>query len=118
MFKFFRISISIAITALFVLSFVTLSDVFLHDNQLFFHVLTIVTAVIFAIMGLVGIVIYKNFRNIWRYALQEEQQHFIRSSVRKLLLVFAFIAVITALFSFILCIGLVDRMQNGMALFG
>ncbi|WP_264524116.1 hypothetical protein [Flavobacterium sp. N502536] len=118
MFKFFRFSVSIAIAALFALSLVVGSDVFLHDNQPFFYMLTLITAFIFAAMGLVGIMIYKNFKNIWQHVSKEEQQHFARTSVQKLLLVFGFIAWITTLFSVILCIGLVERMRDGMALYG
>ncbi|GIQ61204.1 hypothetical protein Flavo103_43390 [Flavobacterium collinsii] len=118
MFTFFRVSTSIAIIGFFVLSLVTLSDVFIHDNQLFFQVLTISTAVIFATIGLVGIVIYKNFKNIWQYTSKEEQHHFAPISMRRLLMVFGFIALVVALFCFILCIGLIGRMQDGMALFG
>lgn len=117
MFTFFRVSVSIAIATLFLLSLITLSDVFLHDNQLFYAILTIVTAVIFLVMGLVGIMIYKNFKNIWQSVLIEEQ-HAIKASVQRLLLIFGLIAVIATLFSLSLCMGLVNRMLDGMTLFG
>lgn len=118
MFRFFRISTGIAVIALFVLGLITLSDVFIHGNQLFFYMLTVVTAAIFFAMGLAGIMICKNFTNIWHYVLKEEPHHLARTSVRKLLFVFGLMALATALFSLSLCIGLVERMQDGMALFG
>ena len=75
MFTFFKISVCTAVAALFILSLITISDVFIHSNQLQFYVLTIISAIIFFAIGFTGIVVYKNFKNIYQHILKEDEQN-------------------------------------------
>lgn len=121
MFTFFKISIHFAVTALFALSLITFSDVFIHTNQLRFYVLTIIAAMIFFVMGLAVIFVYKNLEIIkigHVCILKEDKKKAVQAAVRKLLLIFGFAAIIIAFFTCSLCVALLQRMNDGMALFG
>jgi hypothetical protein len=118
MFTFFKISVYTAIVALFMLSLITLSDVFIHSNQLRFYVLTVITALIFFSIALTGISIYKNFKNINQYILKNNEKNLARASFQKLLLIFGLTAIAVTLFTCSLCMALLERMTSGTALFG
>ncbi|AYN03987.1 hypothetical protein [Flavobacterium sp. 140616W15] len=118
MFTFFKISVYTAVAAMFILSLITLSDIFIHSNQFRFYVLTVITAIIFFGIGLTGIIVYKNFKNIYQYISKDEEQNLARVSVRKLLLIFGLMAIAITLFTCSLCMGLLERMNSGTALFG
>ncbi len=118
MFTFFKISVCTAVAALFILSLITISDVFIHSNQLQFYVLTIITAIIFFAIGFTGIVVYKNFKNIYQHILKEDEQNLASVSIRKLLMIFGLMAIAITLFTCSLCMGLLERMSDGTALFG
>jgi hypothetical protein len=118
MFTFFKISVYTAIGALFILSLITLSDVFIHSNQFRFYVLTIITAIIFFTIGFTGIIIYKNFKNIYQHISKEDKENLARVSIQKLLLIFGLMAIAIMLFTCSLCMGLLERMNSGTALFG
>ncbi|KFF02515.1 hypothetical protein [Flavobacterium hydatis] len=118
MFTFFKISVYTAIVAFFILSLITISDVFIHSNQFRFYVLTIIAAIIFFAIGFTGIIIYKSFKNIYEYISKDNKQNSVRVSVRKLMLIFGFMAIVITLFTCSLCMGLLERMSSGTALFG
>jgi hypothetical protein len=118
MFTFFKISVYTAVVAFFILSLITLSDVFIHSNQLRFYVLTVIAAVIFFAIGFTGIIIYKNFKNIYEYISKDNGQNLARVSIRKLLMIFGLMAIAITLFTCSLCMGLLERMSSGTALFG
>lgn len=118
MFIFFKISVYIAVVALFILSLITISDVFIHSNQLQFYILTVITAMLFFAIGFTGIVVYKNFKNIYDQISKNDDQNLARVSIRKLLLIFGLITIAITLFTCSLCVGLLERMDDGTALFG
>ncbi|WP_131474496.1 hypothetical protein [Flavobacterium sp. KMS] len=118
MFTFFKISVYTAVVAFFILSLITLSDVFIHSNQLRFYVLTVIAAVIFFAIAFTGIIIYKNFKNIYEYISKDNEQNLAKGSIRKLLIIFGLIAIAITLFTCSLCMGLLERMNSGTALFG
>jgi hypothetical protein len=118
MFTFFKISVYTAIVAFFILSLITISDVFIHSNQFRFYVLTIIAAIIFFAIGFTGIIIYKNFKNVYTYISKDNEQNLAKASVRKLLMIFGVIAIVITLFTCSLCMGLLERMSSGTALFG
>ncbi|MFG4005093.1 hypothetical protein [Flavobacterium aquidurense] len=118
MFTFFKISVFTAVVALFMLSLITISDVFIHGNQFQFYILTVIIAMLFFAIGCTGIIIYNNFRNIYHHISKDSQQNPAQVSVRKLLLLFGIIAIAITLFTGSLCMGLIERMNDGTALFG
>ncbi|MFH6991815.1 hypothetical protein [Flavobacterium sp. FlaQc-48] len=118
MFTFFKISVFTAVVALFMLSLITISDVINHRNQFQFYILTLIIVMLFFAIGCTGIIIYNNFRNIYHHISKDKQQHPAKVSVRKLLLVFSLIAIAITLFAGSLCMGLLERINDGTALFG
>lgn len=118
MFPFFKVSVFLANISQFLLSLITLSDVFIHSNQPRFYVITIVVALLFSVMGLLGIAVFRNFRNIHEHINAEKQTGLALSSLRKLLLFFGLMAIVIGLFSGSLCFALIERMAGGTALFG
>ena len=115
---FFKISVYAAIIALFTLGLITLSDVFIHSNQLRFHIMTIIAAIIFLGMAFTGITIYKNFKIIYEYVSSTDEHKSVQKATKKMLFVFGFIAIAITLFTCSLCMGLIERMSSGTALFG
>lgn len=118
MFKFFKISVYISVSALFALSLLTLSDVFIHSNALRFYLFTVITALLFFTFGFLGIIVYKNSKNVYEFVLKEGQHSIAKVSITKLLLIFGLIAIGITLLTCLLCVGLLERMRNGTALLG
>jgi len=118
MLTFFKISTYAAITTLFLLSLVTLSDVFIHSNQTRFYIITIAIAIIFFLMGWMGVIVYRNFRNIHNYMMAGKQTGQAQTSLLKLMLFSSIIAVTITLISCSICFALIQRMEGGTALFG
>jgi len=118
MFPFFKVSVFIAIISQFLLSLITLSDVFIHSNQTRFYVITIVVALLFLAMALTGIAVFRSFKNIHEHITAEKQTGLALSSLRKLLLFFGLMALVIGLISGSLCFALIERMAAGTALFG
>ena len=100
------------------LSLITLSDVFIHSNETRFYVMTIIVALFFFSMSVLGLFIYKNFRNIYDYIIAEKQAGTVQISLRKLMLFFGIIAILISLITGSLCLALIQRMEDGMPLFG
>ena len=115
---FFKISTYTAIITLFLLSLITLSDIFIHSNQTRFYVMTVIVALFFFLKSMLGIVIYKNFRKIYDHIMAEKQIGSAQISLRKLILFFSFVAIMISLISGSLSFALIQRMWDGMPLFG
>lgn len=118
MFVFFKVCLFFAIATLCSLGLITLSDVFIHNNQVRFQIITVVVALLFFAAGWIGLVFYKNFENICDHLKERKLTASVRSSLRKLLLFFGLTAIILGLISISIALALIQRMAGGTALFG
>ena len=114
----FKFSSYSAVIALFLVGFITLSDIFINKNQLTFYLLTLFVALIFFLMSFLGIVIYKNFRGIYNHIMMDKKVSSAQGSLRNLILIASFVAIIIALISSLLSFALIQRMRDGMSLLG
>lgn len=103
MFKFFKISVYISVSALFALSLIIISDVFIHSNALRFYIFTVIAALLFFTFGFLGIIVYKNFKNVYEFILIEDQESIAKVSIIKLLLIFGLISFGVTLYLPALC---------------
>lgn len=114
----FKFSSYSAVIALFLVGFITLSDIFINKNQSTFHLLTLLVALIFFIMSFLGIFVYKNFRGIHNHIMMEKNVSSVQVSLRNLMLIASFVAIIITLISSLLSFALMQRMRDGMSLLG
>lgn len=117
-FVFFKISVYMAIAMFLFLGLVTISDVFIHINQTRFYVITIITSILFFLIALLGLTIYKSFKNIYHFIITEKQMDLVLYSMRKLLFLFGIMAIAIGSIAALLCVALIQRMASGMTLFG
>jgi len=80
-----------------------------------FQLLTAVFALIFIVLGLVWLWVYRNFSQLWKAANAEK---IIQKSLKNLMLIFGALALFMTLASMSLGYALLQRMMSGIALLG
>lgn len=109
MLRFFRISVTCALGAFLLLSFILFTDVFVNDTDFVFKVMTIIMAVFFLIVNLSGIFIYKNFNLFCRILSKRNDELLGRLTFNGISLVFGILAIFLTIFICCLCFRILER---------
>ncbi|WP_316794396.1 hypothetical protein [Pedobacter frigoris] len=118
MFVLFRFSVNTAAAVIFLAGLITLSDLFLNQNQPSYQILTVAIAAIFFAIGFSVLFFYRNFRNIYNDIKRRKQDETVYVSLQRIMFFLSLMAVIATLALGALCMALIERMAGGTALLG
>ncbi|MCD0467184.1 hypothetical protein [Flavobacterium sp. ENC] len=109
MLRFFKISVTCALAAFLLLSFILIADVFVNNTDFMFEVMTIIMAVFFLIVDLSGIVIYKILNVVCRILSKRDDELLGRLTFNGISWVFGILAIFLTIFICCICFRLLER---------